>query len=63
MLLYIILRLVTYQRFRSLNEVSIRALAQENSNFIESARAIQSIKLFNRETTARACGSTCTPTR
>ena len=48
--LYVILRLVTYQRFRSLNEVSIRALAQENSNFIESARAIQSIKLFNRET-------------
>ena len=48
-LMYTILRLVTYQRFRSLNEVSIRALAQENSNFIESARAIQSIKLFNRE--------------
>ena len=47
--LYGILRLVTYQRFRSLNEISIRALAQENSNFIESARAIQSIKLFNRE--------------
>ena len=50
MLLYVILRLVTYRRFRSLNEASIRALAQENSNFIESARAIQSIKLFNRET-------------
>jgi ABC-type multidrug transport system fused ATPase/permease subunit len=33
-----------------MNEIYIRALAQENTNFIESARAIQSIKLFNRET-------------
>jgi ATP-binding cassette, subfamily B, bacterial CvaB/MchF/RaxB len=48
-LMYTILRLVTYQRFRSLNETAIRTLALENSNFIESARAIQSIKLFNRE--------------
>jgi ATP-binding cassette subfamily B protein RaxB len=48
-LMYLILRLVTYHRFRNLNEISIRALAQENSNFIESARAIQTIKLFNRE--------------
>jgi len=50
LLLYGILRLVTYRRFRHLNEAAIRTLAQENSNFIESARAIQSIKLFNRET-------------
>jgi ATP-binding cassette, subfamily B, bacterial CvaB/MchF/RaxB len=48
--LYLILRLVTYQRFRTLNETYIRVQAQENTNFIESARAIQSIKLFNRET-------------
>jgi ATP-binding cassette, subfamily B, bacterial CvaB/MchF/RaxB len=48
-LLYFILRLATYRRFRALNETLIRAQAQENSNFIESARAIQSIKLFNRE--------------
>jgi ATP-binding cassette, subfamily B, bacterial CvaB/MchF/RaxB len=33
-----------------LNETDIRVQAQENTNFIESARAIQSIKLFNRET-------------
>ncbi len=50
LLLYLVLRLATYRKFRNLNEASIRALAQENSNFIESARAIQSIKLFNRET-------------
>ena len=44
------LRLITYRRFRDLNEAYIRAQALENTNFIESARAIQSIKLFNRET-------------
>ena len=48
--LYVILRLITYRRFRVLNEAYIRAQAQENTNFIESARAVQSIKLFNRET-------------
>jgi ATP-binding cassette, subfamily B, bacterial CvaB/MchF/RaxB len=50
LMLYFILRLATYRRFRNLNEEYIRAQAQENTNFIESARAIQSIKLFNRET-------------
>jgi ATP-binding cassette, subfamily B, bacterial CvaB/MchF/RaxB len=50
LMLYLILRLVTYQKFRTLNETYIRVQAQENTNFIESARAIQSIKLFNRET-------------
>lgn len=49
LVLYVILRLITYQRFRSLNEAYLRAQAFENTNFIESARAIQSIKLFNRE--------------
>jgi ATP-binding cassette subfamily B protein RaxB len=46
---YLVLRLAAYQRFRMLNEETIRAGALENTNFIESARAIQSIKLFNRE--------------
>jgi ATP-binding cassette, subfamily B, bacterial CvaB/MchF/RaxB len=50
LLLYVVLRLATYRRFRNLNEEYIRAQAQENTNFIESARAIQSVKLFNRET-------------
>jgi ATP-binding cassette subfamily B protein RaxB len=50
LMLYFILRILTYRKFRNLNEDYIRAQAQENTNFIESARAIQSIKLFNRET-------------
>lgn len=50
LILYFILRILTYRKFRNLNEDYIRAQAQENTNFIESARAIQSIKLFNRET-------------
>jgi len=49
LLLYVILRVATYRRFRDLNETFIQAEAKEHSNFIESARAIQSVKLFNRE--------------
>jgi len=49
LLLYVILRLALYRKFRDLNETAIQVEAQENSNFIESVRAIQSIKLFNRE--------------
>lgn len=49
LLLYTILRLATYHMFRDLSEATIQAQAQENSTFIESARAIQSVKLFNRE--------------
>jgi ATP-binding cassette subfamily B protein RaxB len=49
LLLYLTLRLALYRRFRDRNEAWIEAQARENSNFIESARAIQSIKLFNRE--------------
>jgi len=48
--LYVILRLALYRKFRDLNETAIQVGAQESSNFIESVRAIQSIKLFNRET-------------
>lgn len=47
--LYVILRLATYRRFRDLSETAIQAQAMESSNFIETARAIQSLKLFNRE--------------
>jgi ATP-binding cassette subfamily B protein RaxB len=50
LLLYVILRLAHYRRFRDLSEAAIQADAQQSSNFIESARAIQTIKLFNRET-------------
>lgn len=50
LLLYVVLRLALYRRFRDLSEAVIQAEALESSNFIESARAIQSVKLFNRET-------------
>ena len=49
LLLYLLLRLAMYHRFRELNEQSIQAEALESSNFIETARAMQTIKLFNRE--------------
>lgn len=49
LLLYVLLRVAMYQRVRDLSEQSIQAEAQESSNFIETARAIQTIKLFNRE--------------
>jgi len=50
LLLYVVLRLALYRKFRDLNETAIQTEAQESSNFIESVRAIQSVKLFNRET-------------
>ena len=49
LLLYILLRLLHFRRFRELNEATIQAEAQQSSNFIETARAIQTVKLFNRE--------------
>jgi ATP-binding cassette, subfamily B, bacterial CvaB/MchF/RaxB len=49
LLLYLVLRLALYRRFRDLSESTIQAAAHESSNFIETARAIQTIKLFNRE--------------
>jgi ATP-binding cassette subfamily B protein RaxB len=47
--LYVLLRIALYRmlRNRSLNE--IYAKAKEDSNFIETVRAVQSIKIFNRE--------------
>src|SRR5262249_55649614 len=48
-LLYATLRLALYRILWLRTEATIQASAQENSNFIESIRAIQSLKLFNRE--------------
>src|SRR5205085_3929103 len=48
-LLYLTLRLTLYRQFRERSEAVIRSKAQENSTLIESLRAIQSLKLFNRE--------------
>jgi len=47
--LYLLLRLGLYRAFRQRNEEQIVAAAKEQSNFMESVRAIQSIKLFARE--------------
>ena len=47
--LYAIVRLGLYRRLRQRNLAVIEAKAQENSTFIETLRAIQSLKLFNRE--------------
>src|SRR3712207_6135405 len=48
--LYAIVRLALYRVFRERSQAAIQAKAQENSTFIETMRAIQSLKLFNRET-------------
>jgi ATP-binding cassette, subfamily B, bacterial CvaB/MchF/RaxB len=50
LMLYATLRLALYRVLWLRTEATIQASAQENSNFIESVRAIQSLKLFNRET-------------
>jgi ATP-binding cassette, subfamily B, bacterial CvaB/MchF/RaxB len=47
--LYAALRLALYRILWLRTEATIQASAQESSNFIESVRAIQSLKLFNRE--------------
>ena len=47
--LYALLRLALYRIIWRRTEATIQAQAQENSTFIESVRAIQSLKIFNRE--------------
>jgi ATP-binding cassette subfamily B protein RaxB len=47
--LYAAVRLALYRVIWRRTEATIQAQAQENSTFIESVRAIQSLKLFNRE--------------
>jgi ATP-binding cassette subfamily B protein RaxB len=48
-LAYAALRLVLFRYFRTLSETVIQKKALEASTFIESVRAIQSVKIFNRE--------------
>ena len=48
--IYALLRWIMYRPFRLLNEEVIVAEAKENSHFMESVRAIQTIKLFQKET-------------
>src|SRR5215211_5889601 len=47
--LYAMVRLALYRVIWKRTEAAIHAKAQESSTFIESVRAIQSLKLFNRE--------------
>jgi ATP-binding cassette subfamily B protein RaxB len=47
--LYATLRLALFRMFRQRNENVIQSKAQENSTFIETVRAVQSLKLLNRE--------------
>lgn len=47
--LYLVARLATYQSFRNISEQEISAKAEENSNFMETVRGIQAIKLFGAE--------------
>lgn len=47
--LYAVLRLGLFRMFRQRSETAIQNKAQESSTFIETLRAIQSLKLFNKE--------------
>lgn len=47
--LYLAVRWISFRPFRRLTEESIVAKAKEQSNFMETVRGMQSIKLFNRE--------------
>lgn len=47
--LYAVVRLGLYQLLRKRSLLAIEARAQENSIFIETMRAVQSLKIFNRE--------------
>ncbi|KAA5613323.1 peptidase domain-containing ABC transporter [Rhodovastum atsumiense] len=49
LVLYTALRLGLFRMFRMRSETAIQAHAQEDSTFIETVRAAQSLKLFNRE--------------
>ena len=49
-ILYAVLRLLLYRPLRLRTEEHIVAMAKHDSHFMESVRAIQTIKLFQRET-------------
>ncbi|MCP4413179.1 MAG: peptidase domain-containing ABC transporter [Gammaproteobacteria bacterium] len=49
-ILYSIIRVILYKPLRRLSEENIVANAKENSNFMETVRATQTIKIFGKET-------------
>ena len=54
LVLYALLRLISYHFVRRLQEEVIEAGAKESTTFIETVRGIQSIKIFGRETDREA---------
>ena len=48
-ILYALVRIAMYKPFRNISEQEIMARAEENSNFMETVRGIQTIKLFGSE--------------
>lgn len=46
---YVLLRIGTYKPFHQLNEEQVVSQAKENSNFMETVRAIQGVKIFMKE--------------
>lgn len=53
-LLYTLLRFALYRPYRQLNEELIVANAKQNSNFMETVRGVQSVKLFGNEVQRQA---------
>ena len=49
LLAYIALRIITYRALRSRALTALQAKARETGTFVETLRAIQTIKVFNRE--------------
>ena len=47
--IYCLIRLCLFRMLRDLSEAAIQTKAKETSTFVESLRAMQSVKLFNRE--------------
>lgn len=47
--LYAMVRFIWYRPFRNINEEAIVTKAKESSNFMETIRGIQSIKVFSKE--------------
>ncbi|MBV9778139.1 MAG: peptidase domain-containing ABC transporter, partial [Acetobacteraceae bacterium] len=47
--LYVVLRCALFRTFWTRSQAVIQTKAKENSTFIETMRAVQSLKLFNRE--------------
>ncbi len=47
--IYALIRFIWYRPFRAINEETIVTKAKENSNFMETVRGIQSIKIFGKE--------------